>query len=230
MTRQRSNAVTAIGMDHIWCPALDNEMRTAGGRYVDSMNLYAEVLEGGRKQLEKFTPTSKLYIVCHGHSRMPLFKTGGGTWTAQQLVDLLVADGLPKDQREIELLVCHAGESVNTVENADKLLKLHGKAQALKALGKSFASLGEKFKKTQAKGMQPSSFEGKDASKMLLPMAAQLSSSLKNAGYTHFRVISYKAAVAQYCQDGKVYLDLSDKGGAWGVCIDKKPEYRVVWQ
>jgi hypothetical protein len=62
-------------------------------------------------------------------------------------------------------------------------------------------------------------------------MAAQLPQCLKHKGFTHFRLISYKCPVAQYSHEGHVYLDLRDKGGAWGVRADA-PEnliYTAIW-
>ena len=142
-----------------------------------------------------------------------------------------VADGLPKAQREIELLVCHAGESVNTRANARKLLALQAKATGYKNRGKAIPkSLKTKFAATAAKGQAPQFFESAaNAAKLLLPMAAQLTQALKDRGFTHFSVISYKAPVSQLVNGKTVYLDLSAKGGRWGTPISKAPGYRVAW-
>lgn len=230
MPRPRAHAISLSAQAHLWCPGMDEEMEYIGLTYVDRMGLFPEILVGGSGGLDNFTASSKLYILAHGHSRMPLFKTQSGSWTAKQLVDLLVSDGLPKDQRDIELLVCHAGESVNTIENAGELMKLRAKALAKKSAGKDLSSVMRKYDRVQQRGMKPGFFEGEDASSMLLPMAAQLTAELKAAGFTNFRVISYKCPVAQYCPDGKVHLDLKDKGGSWGVSVEDRPEFRVIWQ
>ena len=57
---------------------------------------------------------------------MPIFRTNK-TFSATELADLLVKDGLSLDQKEIELLVCHAGESVNTEKRSNYLMKMRNK-------------------------------------------------------------------------------------------------------
>lgn len=215
----------------LWCPGLDPEMRGRAASIITALpNMYHQVLEGGKGGLGDFFPTVTLYILAHGHSSMPLFTTKAGTWTANQLVDLLVRDGLSHEQRDIELLVCHAGESVNTREGAAKLMNIRD--QALKAKDQGKLSKFEEFKKKFAKlesQKQPAAFFETDPEKLLLPLAAQFSQALKNSGFTHFRITSYKCPVAQYNPDAHIYLNLTPKGGAWGVSADEQPQYRVVW-
>jgi hypothetical protein len=215
----------------IWCPGLDPEMRDVGKQFITALGLDVNLYEGGKGGLDGFDPHAKLWILCHGHDRMPRFVTQKGNWSAEQLATLLAADGLPKDQREIELLVCHAGESVNSRANAQKLLGLQKKATAYTKTGKQIpAALQAKYKKTEAKGQRPQFFEtAANGGDLLLPMAAQLSQALKAAGFTHFRLISYKAPVAQYANGKKVYLDLRSKGGAWGKAAELVPQYRAIW-
>lgn len=217
----------------IWCPGLDDEMRSRSQRYIDALpNMYPRVLEGGKGGLVNFDPRAKLYILSHGHSRMPMFTTKAGRWTAAQLADLLVQDGLHKDQRDIELLVCHAGESVNTREGGTKLMAIAQQASAAKSQGNNnkVETLRKKFESLSAKQQQPVFFET-NPEKLLLPMAAQLSQALRERRFTHFRIISYKCPVAQFSPDGHVYLDLRPKGGDWGISADSPQgsPYRVIW-
>lgn len=218
-----------ISKDHIWGPMPDKEMQNLAATYIRNFKLHDVFLENGACRLGDFTPQSKIYILVHGHAQMPLFSNSNGKWSATQLARMLEADGLPKDQREIELLVCHAGESVNDKKTGAKLLNINSQAQAAKAQGKSIDKLVGLFSKVAGKGTGPSFFES-DPEKLLLPLAAELAQALKHLGYTNFRVISYKCPVAQYSEDGEVYLDLTKKGGRWGVKAKLHPTYRVVWQ
>lgn len=218
-----------ITEDHIWGPIPDVEMKKRAEKYIKDFGLHTTFQENGVCDLAKFSPHSKLYILVHGNSQMPLFQNSNGKWSASQLALMLQADGLPKDQRDIELLVCHAGESVNDKVTGSKLLKILAKFQIAKSQDKSTKEIKDKFDEVAKKGSKPSFFES-DPETLLLPMAAQLAQALKLLGYTNFRVISYKCPVAQYSQNGYVYLDLRAKGGQWGVKASDHPTYRVVWQ
>lgn len=220
-----------IRQNVLWCVELDDELRHRAQRFIEALpNMHPQPLEAGKGGLEAFDPTVKLYILAHGHARMPLFTSSHVAWTAEQLADRLVADGLSRQQRDIELLVCHAGESVNSREGAAKLMAIRDEFLRAKQAGKDgkVKKLVQKFENLSAKLPQPTFFEN-DPERLLLPLAAQLAAALKRRGFTHFRIISYKCPVAQYNPDGYVYLDLTPKGGAWGVRADDHPEYRVVW-
>jgi hypothetical protein len=191
-------------------------------------------LEGGKKQLGAFNPlTDKLYIIAHGHKQMPVFACNKQRWTASELVKLLNADGLPTTWREIELLVCHAGESVNSVKIGGKLMGIQQQAVSLKAQGvasgsRAMKQLEQKFNTTAAKGLAPSAFTSDD---QLLPLVAQFVHTLKThtPPYTNFRVISYGAKVAQNFSSGTVSLDLRDRGGAWDEPLSKYPHLIKIW-
>jgi len=206
-------------------------MRKVGQQFIVNFGLDGTFYEGGKGGLGDFVPQAKLWILCHGHERMPRFTTSAGRWSAQELAALLAADGLPKTQRDIELLVCHAGESVNSKANAKKLLGFQAKADRHKARGRAIpAGLQAKYKKASAAGLQPQFYESAaNASALLLPMAAQLSQALKEAGFTHFRLISYKAPVSMFANGKGVHIDLSSRGGQWGTPVTEAPEYRAIW-
>ena len=215
----------------LWCPGVDQEMRNFGQQFITNFGLDGTLYAGGQGGLGDFVPQAKLWILCHGHARMPRFTTSAGRWSAPELAALLAADGLPKAQRDIELLVCHAGESVNSKANAKRLLGLQAKADRHKARGRQIpAGLQAKYKKASAAGQQPQFYESAaNASALLLPMAAQLSQALKDEGFTHFRLISYKAPVSMYSHGQRVHVDLSARGGRWGTPITEAPEYRAIW-
>jgi hypothetical protein len=195
--------------------------------------MWPHVLEGGKGGLQSFQPTAKLYILAHGHSRVPRFITTGSTqsWTADQLAELLLADGLSLEQRDIELLVCHAGHSVNTIKGAAQLEAVLDKRRIAREASNTskVAALAKKFEKLAAEQKPPTFFET-DPEHLLLPMAAQLASALRQRKFTHFRIISYKCPIAQYSHGAHIYLDLGAKGGKWGAKADDHPEYRAIWR
>jgi hypothetical protein len=213
---------------------LDTELTGRAQQYIkDLPNMWPHALEGGKGGLHIFDPTAKLYVLIHGHKSLPLFVTKGFKqgWTANQLAEQLRLDGLSLEQRDIELLVCHAGESVNTGKGAAQLAALREQNQkALQANNKSkVAELARKWEALIAKQQPPKSFED-DPEHLLLPMAAQLASALRQRKFTHFRIISYKCPVAQYSGGRHVYLDLRPKGGQWGESADDHPIYRAIWR
>jgi hypothetical protein len=202
----------------IWCPSIDAEMRdTMTSAIISLPSMSPHPLEGGSGGLGNFNPlTDKLYIVAHGHSEMPVFSCNKNHFTPTRLVAMLEADGLPKNWRDIELLVCHAGESVNSIKVGNQLVAIATDYKAAKAAGKSTASAEAKYAATNKKSSAPSAFV--DASQ-LLPLAAQFTQALKDAKFTNFRVISYAAPVCQYYGGGLIHLDTSAIGGGWGTPI-----------
>lgn len=219
----------SINEDHIWAPMPDSEIRKRAETYIADLGLHDVVLQSGAHELSVFSPTSKLYILAHGHSQMPLFTNKNGRWSATQVAKMLEGDGLPKDQRDIELLVCHAGQSVNDKQTGAKLLRINEEVAKAKAESRGIDKLRTRFDKTAAKGTGPAFFESNPAT-LLLPLAAELAQALKYQGFSNFRIISYKCPVAQFSAGGHVHLDLSSKGGKWGVRAKDNPSYRVVWQ
>jgi len=231
-TRERSNAIIYQSM--LWCPSIDTDAKSMGQSALRGFKktMSPTILEGGKGQLRSFEPTMKLYILAHGNEFVPVFQTDK-SWNAEQLADLLVSDGLNLKQGEIELLVCHAGESVNTVKKGAALMKIRDafKAAESKGLTSKAAELKNEFKES-AKYSPPTKFFESDPENLLLPLAAQFTQALKDRHFSNFRVTSYKAPVAVLFDGGVIHLDLKWKGGKWGESIDAKDncKYRVVWQ
>jgi hypothetical protein len=218
----------------LWCPGLDTEMTDRAKAFIEYLpDMYHTPFEYGGGGLREFRPTEKLYILAHGHAQVPLFVTEKGSWSAAQIAEMLLKDGLSKEWRDIELLVCHAGESVNTKTAGDKLLAIRTQAKAAEAIGKTgrVAQLKAKFE-AFARAHNKQRFFESDPERLLVPLAAQLAMALRSLKFTHFRIISYKCPVAQYRGGPHVYLDLTLKGGDWGVSADspKGRAYRVVWR
>jgi hypothetical protein len=176
---------------------------------------------------------------------MPLFTTKAGKWTADQLADLLLATGIDQTIRNITMLVCHAGESVNTIENANAMMDLS--VQFASASEERKAELNKKYEEIKQSAREPGLYERtgdslediESQSNLLLPMAAQLSAALKHRGFSHFQLISFKAPVMQnfgeievQCSLHKyiklpagIKLDLRSKRNSNAKLYKKSPSY-----
>lgn len=209
----------------IWCPKIDDEMKRCGTNFISNLHLAPTFFEGGKEIPDSFSPNAKLYILAHGHERMPFFTCANTKWTAREITEMLVKDGLSTEIRDIELLVCHAGNSVNSIEEADKLLALS--ARMGKASDSEKIKIRAEYAKVNALNTsvpKPRHFEDTDPNnpvdleKMLLPLAAQLSGALKEYGFSNFCMKSYKAPVSQD-SDEKTHLGNNSVSPA-GVRID----------
>ncbi len=217
----------------IWCPEPDYALGQSMAAFIDSFpNTHKKGLVGGKKQLGAFNPlTDKLYILVHGHEQMPVFSIMPKTWSANELVELLHSDGLPTTWREIELLVCYAGASVNTKKIGDELLGLRQNMLDLRKKGvpkeaPEIKQLLKKFGVVTAKGQAPSAFR---FDTQAVPLAALFVQALKSHKYTNFRVTSYAAKVAQNLSEGKVTLDLRSWGGGWSEPLSQHADKIKIW-
>lgn len=208
--------------------------------------------------LRKFSPNATLYILAHGHSQMPVFTIAKKQWTADQLAARLVKDGLRIDQNNIVMLVCHAGESVNTKAAGEALWKLQQKNNALKA---ALNAIPETDVRTRArieaqKAVVAERFgavlEGphhqhatlyesaRNQADLLLPMAAQLSAAFKIRGFDNFMLTSYKAPVRTMLVNGSICLDLRSvstdarlahiTNGKDYVPVERVPDWVARWR
>lgn len=218
-----------IDQDHLWAPMPDREMTDRAATYIKDLGLHDNLLKSGACDLGAFSPKSKLYILAHGHSQMPLFSNKNGKWNATQLAALLAADKLPLDQRDIELLVCHAGESVNNKTAGAKLLSIFDKFKKAQQDKQDTSALQKQYETVHKGSSAPTLFES-DPERLLVPLGAQLAQALKDLGYSHFRVICYKCPVRQMSHGGEIWLDLSSKGGSSESRAKDNPKYQVIWQ
>lgn len=239
----------------------DNEVHDAFANMQRELNLFPNWLGGGKPtDLGKFSPNATLYILAHGHSEMPIFKIGSGKWTADQLAELLMKDGLRIDQKNIVMLVCHAGESVNTKAAGNAMWAVQQQFAVLSAAEmknvpvlagavKTQAAIEARKKVLTGKYAQikagpnyhgPQLFEkAENPEKLLLPMAAQLSAALKARGYDSFMLTSFKAPVNVKLHNGSISLDLKsvradpDLAAIFDysdVPIEKAPGYVARWR
>jgi hypothetical protein len=213
----------------IYCPGLDTEMQGN----LDSLVYYkwvdkADVHVGGSLSLGRVDPQWKLYILCHGHAQLPLFSTKAGKWSAKELATLMLNDGFKNTHRSVELLVCHAGESITSEKASEQRMAIYHQFKDAKTAGNDVKAgkLAKKFDQVAAKGPKPSLFNHEG---QVIPLCAQFVQELKNLGFQYVSVTGYKAPVCQYYAEGagQVLLDLESKGGRWGE--PATPEYTVKW-
>ena len=51
----------------LWCPSVDNDIKDIAKQALKKLSdMYPRLLKGGKKELNQFEPTQKLYIVAHG--------------------------------------------------------------------------------------------------------------------------------------------------------------------
>ena len=230
-TRGRSGAVTTFSGPTVWCPRFDVEMREVVG-IMSNSNMALRTVEYGTSGLKALTADAKLYILCHGHAEMPVFTVGGppkGYWTAQELAEMLVKDGLTTELREIEMMVCHAGQSVNSKLRAAMLIAVkdshaansrQGNVKTASFLTKVFNFVSQKSKGHTA--YDPNSLW------QAAPLGAQLFGALRTRGFNNLQIIAYACPVAQYVQDRQVYLSIPGRDGPQPA--DAHPTYRRIWR
>jgi hypothetical protein len=216
----------------IWCPSFDTEMTGLMKNFISSYpNMHPTAMEGGAGGLDAFESTGTLFILAHGNEQIPVFMSNKRSFTAPKLAEMLELDGLAKDWREIELLVCHAGESVNSAKVGNQLLDLRGKSLQAQEQGdmKNANKFRQAFGNVAKKSQPPTPFTRKD---QLLPLAALFTQALKERGYTNFRLTSYAAPVAQYFHSKDRYLRLpkSSGEGTEFVLASTRPDLVKIWR
>lgn len=245
-TRARSGAVSASDLPvdtykyMLWCPSIDDDIKGIAKQALKKLSdIYPRLLEGGKQQLGQFKPTQKLYVIAHGDPRMPIFRTNK-TFTATELADLLVKDGLSLEQKEIELLVCHAGESVNTAERAQALMTMRNKIVETRKINTAEASLmSNRLQAETQKEKRPEFYDAEHSSGRELPLGAQLVQALKSHNFTNLLITCYQAPITSTFNNGVVCLNLTGKKNLAGDAINSSdapvtsPEggrHRVLWR
>jgi len=188
-----------------WCPVnptSDQALKTACSTAtslpgVDTVS-YGTTLQG-------LGNDDTLYLLAHGHSQMPLFTvSGGGKWTASQMVDRLVGAKLNKGHQQIVMLVCHAGQSLGDQSVIDKRLKLSSQINSVvnhKALPfrtEARQRITEKFNELKRQA-SPTQFTSES---QVLPLICQFIDELKSRGYRRIRVRGYLNEVMAHFEKG----------------------------
>jgi hypothetical protein len=255
-----SNALQIV-QNSVYLPWPDRELTKVAQRAIYSLeNTHSEILTGvhhlnnpeipvGKsKPLSDLHPNAKLYLIAHGHANFPVFSingdgSNGGTFTPEQLAEWIENDGLRKDHRELELLVCNAALSIGTELEIAEREKVRKKWNRIKN-----SDIPESEKETQRKkldkelqaiGSRPSEFSSSD---QVIPLAAQFTQALKDRGYNKIRVISYEGTISQSFGENNPYepydyqLEADERfrgrGQVW-VMIDGKDKpgknYQKTW-
>ena len=245
-TRARSGAVSASDLPvdtykcMLWCPSIDEDIKGIAKQALKKLSdIYPRLLEGGKEQLGQFKPAQKLYVIAHGDPRMPIFRTDK-TFSATELADLLVKDGLSLEQKEIELLVCHAGESVNTANRSQYLMAMRNKIVETRKINTDAASvLSNRLQAETKKEKRPEFYDAQHSSGRELPLGAQLVQALKAHNFTNLLITCYQAPITSTFNNGVVCLNLAGKKDLAGESIDSSdvpvtsPEggrHRVLWR
>ncbi|WP_147298039.1 hypothetical protein [Trinickia dinghuensis] len=250
--RNRNGALTNFGkallervdvmlrqQNFLWCPGVDDEMKRIGRGMIGDLMLDGTLYEGGATGLEKFSSNAKCYILAHANTDMPVVQTKKGKWNSAEIAAMLLASGLNPEIRQIEMLVCHAGESVNNAAAGNKLYELFRKYKAAQAAQNETlaAAVEAQYAAASALTTDPKFYEDGSnpftesdeqrerrltkQSEQLLPVAASLSDALKKLGFSNFTLTSYRAPVntnfgAKVYENGVrspagVRLDLDEK-------------------
>lgn len=241
----------SIFQNAVYLPLQDKELKEVAKNAIYSLpNMHPKILTGQPNPLANLSPNVKLYLILHGHAKLPRFVVHGDNYNPisfapAKLAEWMERDGLRKDHRELELLVCHAGESVGTreiVKKREAIQEKYHKVNASKKTEKQKEKLQKKLKtKFNKVGIEPSEFTKSD---QWLPLAAEFVDELKKRKYTNIRVIAYKGPVSQSFGENSphdypiTYGQDRQQGKQWGegkvwVKIDKeyKPgkDYQVIW-
>jgi hypothetical protein len=225
----------------LWSPSILNDLAISQGgqSMLSGLGLAApwlvaesaEQYPGPDLMLRRMSTRAILYVYCHGMSATPLFNVSSHSWSATEMVDLLLQCGLRTAHQEITLLVCNAANSMNTLEAGTELMQ-----QAL-----ALTQLDARIPATTRNGMpdpalasarqavlvqvnagitarlgtlqRPRSFgrnlDG-DPGVQIEPLARLFTAALRQKGFrAGTRVRSFKAPVSRIPVGGEICLDVS---------------------
>jgi hypothetical protein len=201
----------------------DTETRAWAGRLSEGSSSN-QLLVGGAAQLGQVQPTEILAVMAHGTAEAAVSVKEGNKrrWTPAELADQLQKDGLSQKHRVLELLVCEAASSTNTVQGAAELGALRMKYLATTDPAAK-AAIEKKFKEIEAKSPRVTDMS-KWTAKNLLPFGAAFIQEMKNRHYDFIRVYCYKHPVSSHFTGGRVWLQDPAKGDR-----PAKDEDKVQW-
>lgn len=216
----------------VYCPGPDEQLENSIASMLLSMrNAYQQPLMGGKGQLGDLNANAKLYLFVHSYSQMSVFSTETEMWTGEEMAALMEKDGLSKDHRDLELLVCSAGLAMTTKKAQKELKRLYALYLEAKKSGDEAATkkAAATFTAAEKKVKKPKEYEANDQT---LPLVCELVDALKQRQYRKIQVTSYKVPVAMTFSQGKIHLSLESLGGEWGVPADddRAKGLKVVWR
>ena len=171
--------------------------------------------------LDALAHSATLYIVAHGSTTSAHFIAGNKRFTAKEVAHSLEQAGLKKDHQQLVLLVCHAGDTVGTMNDvmafekaSTKVLKLKEDAAKHRMdVDKVQAHLtAEKQLKLGMSQWQPKNWTEVEAAfgsvtkarnaGYILPLAAQLVEELRRMGYGQIKVRAFNGEVSNIFSAG----------------------------
>ena len=216
-------------MSFLYCPAYDAQLRET----MDQIHRYwqfARIYSGPRRptdtdaaSLRDVPQGAPLYLLAHGHGELPLFAANqvvvdGSAdrkrfyWSADEMASQLQSEGLTPALQNLHLLVCHAGESGATIDQATQLSPLFESSK--KAQGREREALDKRYAKL-VQNWQPPQHYASD--RQVMPLAAQLYRELYSRGFTALTITAYKApmseSVAPRTDSHPVFVPLLDLRG-----------------
>ncbi|HVE42169.1 MAG TPA: hypothetical protein VNM14_19950 [Planctomycetota bacterium] len=192
----------------LWLPKMpsdDKEMLKGIPKAIQGLHLYNQALIAGSKQLGQVDEAQQIYLMGHGHEKLPGVKIDGSFWTAPQIAKLLIDDGLKAGHGVLELLVCWAGASIGNAAYVQENMKVRDQWKAGKATG---ADLQGRFDAMP----RPKDFA---ADSQLIPFAAALMAAFKASAvpkFTKLRIFSYNKPVDMQTFDGGVHVNIPGGG------------------
>jgi len=192
----------------LWLPKMpvtDKEMIKGIAKAIQGLHLYEKALIAGTKLLGQVNEAQKIYLMAHGHTKLPGVTIDSTFWTAPQVAKLLIDDGLKAGHGVLELLVCWAGASIGDAAYVGGNMGARDQWKAGQVAGDV---VQERF------NAMPDPKEFKEASQ-LIPFAAALMSALKASAqpkFTKIRIFSYTMPVDMVFFEGGVHVNIP-KGG-----------------
>jgi len=215
----------------VYCPIKDEEFSQTGRSLAYFVRgFYRTPLFGGEQTLGDVDPKARLYLMVHAYYQLGKFWSKAKMWTAEEMAEQLESDGLSRNHRDLEMLVCCAGLSPNKVKSQENLEVLWQAYLDAEASGDKEAAkkAADAFTKAEKKAAKPAEYNG---GKQVLPLVCQLVDALKQRNYANLRVTAYKVPVATTFVGGSINLDLTSVGGNYATPIDDPlaKEQKVVW-
>jgi hypothetical protein len=216
----------------VYCPIKDEEFSQSGRSLTYFVrSFYPTPLFGGEQTLGDVHTTARLYLMVHAYYQMGKFWSQAKMWTAEEMAEQLESDGLSRNHRDLEMLVCCAGLSPNKVKSQENLEVLWQAYLDAEASGDKEATkkAADAFTKAEKKAAKPAVYNG--GAKQVLPLVCQLVAALKERNYANLRVTAYKVPVATTFIGGSINLDLTSVGGQYATPINDplSQAQKVVW-
>lgn len=190
----------------LYCPSNGPDLGPLARSFIqDFANCDQTIHWGGANDLGTLNVNTRLYLLAHAHYEYSKFEDDNQKYTAEEMAELLVGDGLPVGLKHLELLTCKAGASTVTTVLMAKFRDLANKAARAQAQNdqKKLGKLLADFDKLKAKLPEASDYQSDD---QVLPLGAQLAQALGNLNRKALIITCYKAPISYLFAGGEVNL------------------------